>query len=395
MKILHTATAAGPSSFGLGPVILNLVREQSALQHDTVVWSLDSQEDRAVAAGSAQISADMINTFVRSWPFALGYSRAMERAALQTAGEPVSVVHQHGIWSGISRVSNILRDKRKVPIILTPHGSLQAWALKKSALKKKVALFAYEQANIDGASCFHAVSHGELGDIRTLGIKTPVAVIPNGISDSWLMSEGDAARFRQRYGVCDKRILLFLSRVTPKKGLPMLLQAIKSIGPGFSEWVLVIAGTDEFGHLREVEEEVSRLGLNRSVIFTGGIFGSDKRDAFAAAECFVLPSYSEGAPIVILEALAAGVPVIATEASPWKELNSAGAGRITEISASSIAEALAELCSVNKDKLAAMGANGRRIVSENYNWRRSAGMTIQLYSWLVGRGSRPDFVDIG
>jgi glycosyltransferase involved in cell wall biosynthesis len=380
-------------SFGLGPVALNLALEQGRLSCDSRIWCLDSSEDRRWASQTYGFPEEKIQLFQRSWPNMLGYSLAMEKAARGRAEEKVHIVHQHGVWAGLSRSSNIMRDRCGAPIVVTPHGSLQSWAVRKSLWKKKLALALYEGINLHNASCFHAVGESEVADIRNFGLMNPVAVIPNGISQQWLDSDGNAESFRERFEIShDRRILLFLSRITPKKGLPMLLQSIHSLKKDFADWVLVIAGADEFGHKAKLLSIIKNLGLQDRVIFTGPLFDDTKRDAFTAADLFVLPSYSEGAPIVILESLAAGIPVVATKASPWKDLVMFQCGWLTEINQNALTEALEDALGKDSKELHEMGKRGRELVSVNYTWKKSAQMTIDLYEWLLARQERPEFV---
>ena len=379
-------------SFGLGPVVLNLAVEQNRKGYDPVVWSFDSEADRSWAAVTSGLPSDRIHTFKKSWPNALGYSREMEKQVSIFGPQEISIVHQHGIWAGYSRCTNMFK-KRGVATVITPHGSLQEWAIKKSKWKKKLALALYESNNFRNAGCFHAVSEQEVGYIRDFGIKSPVAVIPNGVPDQWLKSVGDGERFRCKFGISsERRILLFLSRITPKKGLPMLLRALHAQNAWRTDWVLVIAGADEFGHQAEVEAIVRNLGLEANVQFVGPVFDQIKRDAFAAAELFVLPSYSEGAPIVILEALAAGVPVVATKASPWNDLEKYGCGWLTDINPAGISAVLEEAFKTAPPDLAGMGKRGFDLVRQKYTWEQSGLKSLQLYDWLLGRAERPEFV---
>jgi len=127
-------------------------------------------------------------------------------------------------------------------------------------------------------------------------------------------------------------------------------------------------------------------------VFTGPLLDHTKRDAFAAADLFILPSYSEGVPIVILESLAAGIPVIATNASPWKDLETFQCGWLTEIEPNAIAEALEEAQGKESEDLHRMGKRGKEFVAANYTWEQSAQMSIELYEWLLGHRERPTFV---
>ena len=305
----------------------------------------------------------------------------------------VDLVHQHGIWTLGSYVTRLLRQKQNIPSVVAPHGALETWALRRSRMKKALALFGYERANILGAECIHAVSEAEIADVRNFGLVCPIALIPNGVSVQWLNSQGSAESFREKHHIpADRRILLFLSRITPKKGLRMLIQAMRSVREKFADWILVVVGMDEFGHKSEVEKYIEHLGMKESVIWTGPLFDQEKRDAFAAAELFILPSYSEGAPVVILESLAVGVPVITTKASPWKDLVDHSCGWWIDASPDGVSDALNDAIGLSEEQLADMGSRGRRLVESQYTWSKSARKSIELYEWILGRRSRPEFV---
>jgi glycosyltransferase involved in cell wall biosynthesis len=281
----------------------------------------------------------------------------------------------------------------KIPTVLAPHGSLEKWALKKSWWKKQIALRLYEGRNLRNANCLHACSEQEVAGIRDYGLKNAIAVIPNGISDSWLSSSGSGDEFREQFKLPkEKRIMLFLSRITPIKGLPMLIEALNLIRQYLDNWLLVIAGSDEFGHKARVVEKIEELKLEEYVRFTGLLTGQTKRNAFAASEFFILPSKREAAPVVILEALGSGIPVLATHGAPWEDLIRFRCGWWTEASVESISEAVKEGIGNSPEKLSAMGRRGKELVSTNYTWTKSAKMTIELYKWLLDRRDRPDFI---
>ncbi|MEM4204151.1 MAG: glycosyltransferase, partial [Candidatus Methanomethylicaceae archaeon] len=301
--VLHLLTDVGPRSFGLGTAALHLGYQQSQLGWQVTFWSLSDENDVRWASAVSGVAANHFESFVGFGPGRLAYSPAMERAASHSSEKGFHVVHQHGIWTGISRVATRLRAYSGVPVVIAPHGSLTPWALSRSRLKKRIALALYERENLREASCLHAVAETEVGEIRAFGLTNPVAVIPNAVADTWRHSTGSAERFRERFRLpADRRIMLFLSRITPKKGIPMLLEAMYQARSALADWMLVIAGADEFGHLAQVEALVAQLNLDEMVRFVGPLLDQPKRDAFAAAELFVLPSHSEGAPLVIPEA---------------------------------------------------------------------------------------------
>jgi len=392
LRIIHLAACVGKSSFGIGLVALNLARGQQALGHRAEIWSCDSATEARELEEENHLLPNSIRTFPIVGPHRLAYSPAMERAIAQRADE-FDVVHQHGIWTATSRVTNRWRAQTGKPTVIAPHGSLQKWALGRSRWKKRLALMFYQQDNLQQAACLHATAETEMTDFRDFGLTNPIALISNGISRNWLNTQGDGDRFRATWSIpSDRRLLFFLSRITPKKGLPMLLEAIDGIRDLFEGWLLIIAGADEFGHKKQVEERVKELDLDKLVRFLGPLYGQAKRDAFAAADVFVLPSYSEGSPMIILDCLATGVPVITTKGSPWRDLVDYDCGWWTDISAAGLRDALSQAIGLSKTQLAAMGQRGRELVASRYTWEIAAEKTLWLYGWLLGREEHPDFV---
>jgi len=393
IRVVHVTPWVGRHSFGPGAVALSLALAQAERGLDATVWCADDNADVAWASRSSGLAPDAIRAFGNLGPRRLAFSPAMERAATMRSASDITVAHQHGIWSATSRVVALLRERLRIPTIIAAHGSLQPWVQRRSRLKKWAAANAYEKRNLRDASCLHACALPEVADYRDFGLKKPIAVIPNGISESWLRSVGDGARFRKEHGLSDdRRVLLFLSRITPKKGLPVLLQAMSSHRSRLADWLLLIAGVDERGHQAEVQGYVDDVGLGAQVRFVGPLFDQAKRDAFAAADLFVLPTHSEGAPLAVLESLAVSVPVLTTKAAPWDEIEQRVCGWRVDATPEEVGRGLLEAVSRTSEELRAMGRRGREMVEESYLWSRPAKMTVQLYEWLRGVRERPDFV---
>jgi glycosyltransferase involved in cell wall biosynthesis len=392
IKVLHIVPSIGKESFGLGHVPVNLAKFAKDLNADARIWCLDLADQIDWAVALPGLARNKVRGFRRLRPARLGFSPEMVSAARVDGGD-FDIVHQHGIWTACSYVSNTIRRVYRTPTVVAPHGMLHEWTLKHSRWKKRLALFAYERQNLRKASCLHATSETEVADFRDFGLSNPIAVIPNGASATWLDSHGDGRRFCQKFGVLPgRRILLFLSRITPKKGLPILLHALDQIRNDFSGWHLVIAGSDEFNHLQEVESLVAKLKLENLVLFTGPLYDQAKRDAFAASDAFVLPSHSEGSPMVVLDSLATGVPVITTQVTPWKDLEVLKCGWWVEATVDGLIKALQGMLASNPEKLKVMGQRGRELVKSQYLWSVQAVKTIGLYEWLLRLKPKPDFV---
>ena len=393
ISVLHVTPDIGTASFGLGEVVLNLAREQSNQNCNALIWCMSKIEEIYRISASGRLGQDQVRTFPIVGPLRLAFSPAMIRAAIDLESAQGYVVHQHGLWTACSLVTNILHRRHHLPHIVAPHGSLDAWALRRSPRKKHIASIVYQDANLGSAACLHALADTEAAGFRAYGLRKPIAIIPNGISNAWLASTGDSLRFRQQFGIpTDNPVMLFLSRITPKKGLPMLLEAMSTMGGSLRDWWLVIAGADEFGHEVEVKALVEQFRLGDRVCFVGPVFGQVKRDAFAAADLFILPTHSEGAPMVVLEALGAGIPVLTTKGTPWRDLVAYRCGWWTDITVASIREALSDATHLTPQELAEIGARGKGLVSAKYTWSQVGQMTIALYEWLLKRGTRPPFV---
>jgi len=393
LSIVHLVLSVAPAWDGLACGTVELARSQRQLGHDSAIWCLDIFPLSEEAARERSVGDHAVRIFPTSFPARLGYSRAMVRAAGTQAGGGIDVLHQHGLWRAFSRATQRWRAIHGGPTVLAPGGTLTDEALRYSHWRKKLALAAYEAANLRSASCLHAKSMAEARGFRRRGLSNPIAVVPSGVPDAWLDRPGDAAAFRQRLSLPpDRRLLLFLSRLHPIKGLPLLLEAVASSASQLDGWLLVVAGGDELGHLAAIRTRIRELRIEERVRLVGPLRGTDKRNAFAAADLFVLPTLSESFGIVVAEALGAGVPVLTTRGAPWDELPSEGCGWHVEATAAAIADGLRDAVSRPAAELRAMGDKGRHLVTRKYTWSHIAPQTVELYEWLLGRRERPGCV---
>ncbi|MBU1349355.1 glycosyltransferase [Patescibacteria group bacterium] len=392
-NVLHLTPSVSPAACGLAHISINLAQAQYALGHNVTIWCFDSKENIAWGSETSGFPPDRINGFKLVGPKSLYFSPQMSQNAVNLSNDRFNIVHQHGIWTGVSRATLKINKRHKTPTIIAPHGCLNHWALNLSRWKKRIALTAYERKNLVHASCLHATSETEIADFRDFGLTNPIAFIENGVMEKHLSMEGNANRFREQNAIAfDKRLLFFLSRITPKKGLIMLVEAIIRIKDDFKDWQLIIAGMDEFNHKVEVESLIKQLKLEDKIKIIGPLFDQAKADAFAAAELFILPSHSEGSPLIVLESLAAGVPVITTKASTWSNLTVHNCGWWVDINTQAIVVALQEAVSMSAEELRKMGMCGKHLIASRYTWPQLAQKTIWLYDWLLGQSDKPDFV---
>ena len=389
--VRHLLVTVGPGAFGLGAVALNLVREQRALGLDSGIWCLDNASEVAWALDKGGLSPEAVTTFKPLGPRSFGFSPAMRGAATDAEAQGIDIIHQHGIWTEISETVSAWRRKFGRPTVIAPHGSLERWAIRKSAWKKRIALSLYERGNLRNAACFHATAVPEAEEFRSYGIETPIAIIPNGISEHWIGSDGNGRAFRSVFRLPrDSRILLYVGRITPVKNLEVFLRAMAELRESLGGWLFVVIGKDEFGYRSQLDRVIEELSLGDFVRFLGFVEEGEKRDAFAAASAVVLPSRREASPISALEALGAGVPVLTTWGTPWQDLETHHCGWWRDAGVESMAQALREVLDLTPKQLSQMGENGRRLVRDRYTWAGAAAEFERVYTWLrFGIGQPP------
>jgi len=356
---------------------------------------------------------------------AVGGSPALRREVSEASAD---LIYRAGLWRLPSKYARDWSRKNGKPELIAPHGMLDPWALRNSRWKKWIAQAWFEEAHLRGAACVRALCQSEAESIRVYGLKNPVCIIPNGIDLPVEESEGLKAESR-RAG--ERKILLFLGRLHPKKGLANALRAwaeIRGQGSGVrgqEEWQFVIAGWDQGGHEAELKRLCKDLGLayadvpaaeyveeslaclephaplgtsgparrsSPTVIFTGPAFGAQKDALLRQASAFILPSFSEGLPMSVLEAWSYGLPVLMTDHCNLPEGFAADAAIRIGTDVESIAEGMRLLVRSPRSDLQSLGRNGRMLVERQFTWPQVAAQMKQVYEWMLGGGVAPDCV---
>jgi glycosyltransferase involved in cell wall biosynthesis len=239
----------------------------------------------------------------------------------------------------------------------------------------------FEDANIAHVRLWRALTAAEADQIRACGNKGAIVIAPNGLnlSDYTRPASGTASIETPLIPNLVKRNkrALFLGRIHPKKGLDLLLTAWFRLQAQRKNWELVIAGPDERNYCRQVRKLAASLGIDREIIFTGTVTGSRKIALLYSADLFVLPSYSEGLPVSLLEAMACEVPVVATRACNCPDIYPAGAGWGCDPTADSVGEALREAMQAAETERGQRGRLGRQLVQRAYSWDHATKMILQ------------------
>ena len=233
--------------------------------------------------------------------------------------------------------------------------------------------------------------------IRAYGLRNPICIVPNGTDlpdetadDCSLQSPFPAGR----------RVLLYLGRIHPKKNLVNLLRAwslaqkTMPSGARGNEWLLAIVGWDQGGYEAELRRCAAELELGESVAFLGPQFGAQKAACYRHCDAFVLPSLSEGLPIVVLDAWSYAKPVLMTAECNLPEGFSQGAAIAIGAAAEDVARGIGALVEMSAQQRQTMGQCGRALVEQRYAWPQIARQMGEVYDWMLQGNSPPSYVKL-
>lgn len=378
LRIAHTVSSIENKSAGPSQSVPGLAYAQAALGATVSLHSLGGQPEHAAPG----LQDHRYRRDFASVPGLrrMGLSRQMQQA-IRGGRSEADVIHTHGLW--------LMANGWFAPqsaFVISPRGMLSDVALGFSPMRKRLMRLISQDAAFAAARMFHATADIEHGDIRSYGLRQPVAIIPNGID----LPEMQPAPVPAPETL---RRVVTLGRIHPKKGLDLLLGGWSRVEKAHPGWQLEIIGPDQAGHRAELEALAGQLGLKR-VTFFGPKYGADKLLAMRHADLFILPSRSENFAMTVAESLALAVPVIATRGTPWPGLVEKDCGWWVESNAEALGGALMQALALPPEVRAEMGLRGRSWMHSEFSWKQVAQMSIEAYEWLLGRGDRPDFVHL-
>jgi glycosyltransferase involved in cell wall biosynthesis len=313
----------------------------------------------------------------------LGVSPRMRRwllAQARTGG--VDLIHSHGLWMMPNVYPGPISCRYRVPLVVTTHGALSSWAFRSGSLVKRPFWRLYQRRTLEQATVIHATSDMEASDIRRHGLRSPIAVIPNGI---------DVPPIDRLGAKSATPTVGFIGRIHPVKGIDTLLSAWSRLELRFPDWQLAIAGPDQHEYANQMKRLASGLGL-RKVRFLGEIVGARKAEFLRAISVSVLPTHSENFGVSVAESLASATPAIVTRCAPWQGLADHGAGWWIEDHVDALEAALSEAMQTSPEYLEELGKAGHRWMAREFAWPRVGDMVAQTYRWATGRGARPPWI---
>lgn len=343
-------------------------------------------EDKLISEGVEMINIpDPKNKYQHSWAIPLKHY-------LSKCNDLPDVIHIHGVWMPEEHRAADFAISHGIPYVINPRGDTEIARINYNRIKKLKKTIVWKLRGkklVDNAACIIATSEQERDSIRILGSKVPVAIIPNGI-------ELDAFPKEVVHNHGNKKVVLFLSRVNPIKGLEYLIEGWSKLPKTlFDDWELHIAGnSDPAEYIHTLETKARMLGVQDSVKFVGPITGEAKMRKYQDSNLFVLPTLNENFGNVVAEAMMCECPVITTKNAPWRCLNDYECGWWIDLSVDNLVKTMTEAMRLTDDQRHELGKKSRQCITELFAAPSVAKKTMAVYRWVLGEGSIPDFVEV-
>jgi glycosyltransferase involved in cell wall biosynthesis len=382
MKVLHVIPSVSPKRGGPSFALRSMAQGLAERGVDVHIAATD---DDGPGRAHVPLARPVVRDGITTWYFPrqtrfYTFSWPLTRWLTHQAPD-YDVVHIHALFSYAALPAAWAAACHGVPYVVRPLGTLNRWGMRRRRpLLKRVSFRLIERRILNGAAAIHYTSEQERAEAQDLGVSTAPAVIPLGIDLAEFARPRSPDRFlRSNPHLAGRTVLLFLSRLDPKKGLDILLPAFSRVLDLRPDAALVLAGNGDEGFVSGLREEVRRLGLDGDVVFAGLLTGVEKLSALAAAAVFVLPSYSENFGVAPVEAMAAAIPVVLSDqVGISKEVRESGAGLVVSAAVETLSHALARLMG-DRDLRCRMGENGRRLAQTRFSSQAAAGKLVALY----------------
>ncbi|MGA9382835.1 MAG: hormogonium polysaccharide biosynthesis glycosyltransferase HpsP [Phormidium sp.] len=297
---------------------------------------------------------------------------------LKSNAKNYDLAHIHALFSPVCSIAATIARKQKLPYILRPLGTLDPADLRKKKLVKQIYAALLEKPNITGASAIHFTSLEEAKVSERFGVKTTDLVIPLGVNLPTPEKE------ETEFANLPSPVILFMSRVDPKKGLDLLIPALQNLANSGIDFHFVLAGSNPQDP--EYEENIRSqilAALPNKVTITGFVTGDRKLSLLQNSDLFVLPSYYENFGIAVVEAMAAGTPVcISRGVYIWSDILTAEAGWVCDQTLTSLTETL-RLALQDPTEIKRRGLKAKELTIKNYSWQAIAEQTIQAYQQII------------
>ena len=386
MRILHVIPSLAARDGGPAKVVVEMCREITRRGAEAEIYTtnldgrgvLDVPLGKPVVQGGVQVTyfpVGLSNFYKISWPLTVVLKATVPR---------YDAVHIHSLYQFPSTVAAYYCRRYGVPYIVRPHGTLDPFLFRRHRARKWLYEVAFERRNLRQAAAVQFTSEEESILAATHGLRLRPAVAPLGVDLDYSPLRISRGALGERWPeTIGKRVLLYLGRINFKKGLDLLAQSFGRLARERADVHLLIAGPDSDGYAAKVRLLLSDQGVLDRTTFTGMVEGDAKAAALAESTMFVLPSYTENFGIAVVEAMAAGLPVvISNRVNIWREIDAAHAGLVVNTDAGEVADAMRALLAT-PERAAKMGRNGKNLAREQFSWESAGTRLMELYAGVI------------
>ncbi len=388
MRILHVIASVAPRYGGPSAALPALCRAVMDRGHHVEVFTTDIDGPGRLPLPTSRpirwhgVPTTVYRVRIRTYALAPALGLALRRV------RDFDVVHVHSLYRFHTLAAALWCRRWGVPYVLRPHGSLDPYHRAVRRARKAISELLVERRALAGAAAVHCTSQAEAEAVTAFGARAPVVVLPLPVDVAAYARPADATNLLRRCpALRGRRLVTFLGRVTPKKGVDILVDAFARLAPQFPDVMLAIAGPDD-GHLAVVRACVQAHGLGDRVSFLGLVTGEDKVALLQASTVLALPSLDESFALSVAEALAAGTPVVVSPGvALHREVAAAEAGLVAPRTPEGVADALARLLA-EPERAARYGANGRTLATQVFAPERVGERLEALYRMAQGAAAR-------
>lgn len=378
MKILHVIPAIEQKSGGPSNALIQYaisLRKLAEIEIATTRSGLTFDELQKIQSAMGNIpihSFDSWGTHSRniSWPMFVWLKRNVGRYDL---------LHIHALFSPMSTLAAFWARRLKVPYVIRPLGTISPYTFSSgNRLLKQIYFQFVEHQTILGASAIQFTSPLEMEKASRISSFNHSIVISNPIE--FISQNG-----LEEHGKNSNKKILFLSRIHPKKGLDLLLRAMKELLKHHHDAELIVAGTGSPEYVKEIKKLTRSLGLSDRVQFLGFIEGEKKQQLFQEATLLALPSHDENFGMAVAEAMAAELPVlVSNQVGIWPDIQEYNAGVVVQCEVDSIKNGVEKL--IENPRLSSeMGKRGKQLVKDRYSPEAVGRQLMALYTDILSQ----------
>jgi glycosyltransferase involved in cell wall biosynthesis len=316
--------------------------------------------------------------------YTVGYPPRFSRALSELAAS-ADIVHLHGLWLYPTIIGGRILRRLRRRYVLSLHGALMTDAMARSRIKKALALALFERRTIEAASMVVATSQVELDQVRSIGFSVTGTVLPLAVDPAAVAFFSRARADSPSTDARHVRTVLCVSRFHSRKRLVEVVRAFADVAQQVPEWHLRIVGPDyEEGYRAKVLAAARESGLAGRISVEPATEGERLWTAYRNADLFLLASTFEKFGLVVAEALAAGVPVIATRGTPWPQLAGEECGWWIDSSLETLPATLKTAMSISPADRREMGQRGVRLVERDFSLRALGRGLAAVYDSVRG-----------